>query len=169
MGSPRLVGGFFSRGLVLLIIKIHQNPEKTDEQYLIALNTELYTKRVMRQLTNYNRILDERMNEFYKKSFLASIKSRMVFLFPDVNDFDEYISRKIQDKKKLDQLQKAKSIVKIISCLVMSVSFILVGKTLDGILKIKTSSYVLAKNRKEKAKRKKKRRKRNSRPGIELL
>ena len=93
----------------------------------------------------------------------------MVFLFPDVSDFDEYISRKIQDKKKLDQLQKAKSIVKIISCLVMSISFILVGKTLDRILKIKTSSYVLAKKRKEKTKRNKKKRKRNSRPGVELL
>ena len=154
---------------VVLINKVHQTPKKTDIQDQISLNTELYTNRVMRQLKNYNRILDERINEFYKQILLASIRSRMVFLFPDASDFDEYISRKIQDKKKLDHLQKAKSIVKIISCLVMSVSFILVGKTLDRILKIKTSSYVLAKKRKEKTKRKKKKRKRNSRPGIELL
>ena len=93
----------------------------------------------------------------------------MVFLFPDVTNFDEYIRRKIQNKKKLDQLQKAKSLVKIISCLVMSVSFILVGKISDRILKIKISSYFLSKKSKAKAKRKKKKRKQSSKPAIQFM
>ena len=139
---------------------------KTDIQDLVDLNTDLFTKRLMRQLTNYNRILEEKMNEFKKQSFLPDFKSRMVFLFPDVTNFDEYVRRKIQDKKKLDQLQKAKSLVKIISCLVMSVSFILVGKISDRILKIKTSSYILSKKRKAKAKRKTKKRKQSSKPAF---
>ena len=123
----------------------------------------------MRRLTNYDRILEKKMKEFHKQSSLVNQKSRMVFLFPDVTNFDEYIRRKIQNKKKLDQLQKAKSLVKIISCLVMSVSFILVGKISDRILKIKISSYFLSKKRKAKAKRKKKKRKQSSKPAIQFM
>ena len=142
---------------------------KTDIQDLVDLNTDLFTKRLMRQLTNYNRILEEKMNEFKKQSFLPDFKSRMVFLFPDVTNFDEYVRRKIKDKKKLDQLQKAKYLVKIISCLVMSVSFILVGKISDRILKIKISSYFLSKKSKAKAKRKKEKRKQSSKPAIQFV
>ena len=109
------------------------------------------------------------MNEFYKLSFLASLKSRMVFLFPDVSDLDDYISKKIEDKKKLEQLQKAKSLVKIMSCVIMSVSFILVERIMEKMLKTKTSGYALEKTRKEKAKQKKKKRKRKSKLGVGVL
>ena len=127
-------------------------------------------------------MLDDRMFK-YKLQQVLGVQRRFIFFLPGVDDIDEYIRQKLEDKAKQKKLKKrvrhflsvyishvdqtsgkkgiriknAKSITKMISALVMSVSFLLSTKFLQRMLKAKAKSYKLAKAAKEKARQKKQR------------
>ena len=131
----------------------------TDAQDLLATHARLYRERIMSRLTNFENTLDLKMSKFnllvsiYSSSL--EIKSRIMFLFPDANSFEEYLSEKIKNKENRERLQKAKMLIKIVAALVMSISFLSVARTMKIMLKIRTKSYKLRKARKEKSKRRK--------------
>ena len=138
-----------------------------DVQSLQVINIGLYTEALMRRLTNYNKILDEKMTEF--NLGILNVQPRILFVFPDANSFEEYIERKIKDKQKQELLKKFKMLTKIIAALVMSISFLFIVKTVTRILTTLTKSYNLKKDKKEKVKRKNKQNKRKSEDIIDLL
>ena len=70
-----------------------------------------------------------------------------------------FIEQKIEDKKKQEQLTKAKLVIKMIAALVMSVSFLLIAKTMYQMLSTEVKRFDLAKVKKQKAKRKKSKKK----------
>ena len=140
----------------------------TDVQSLQEINIGLYTEALMRRLTNYNKILDEKMTEF-NLGIILNVQPRILFVFPDANSFEEYIERKIKDKQKQELLKKFKMLTKIIAALVMSISFLFIVKTVTRILTTLTKSYNLKKDKKEKVKRKNKQNKRKSEDIIDLL
>ena len=102
-------------------------------------------------------ILQRKIDKF-KESLKSTLdaKSRFVFLLPGVDNIDEYIRQKIKDREKQKRLEKAKSILKMITALVMSTSFALIIKTMMKMLDTISGSYELAKAAQEKRKKKKK-------------
>ena len=84
---------------------------------------------------------------------------RLIFLLPNVDDLDQYLQKKLEDKEKHDKLMNVKSVIKIFSLLVMTITFL--GKIFifNIMHEIKYRNYTLIKTRKEKAKRKVKRKK----------
>ena len=133
----------------------------TDVQVLLELNTRLYTEALMRRLRNYNKILDVKMTNF-KLSSVLNLQPRFLFVFPDASSLEEFIKRKIRDEEKQKLLKTVKIFTKIIAALVMSISFLLINRTLKRILMTTIKTYELRKSRKEKTKRKNKNQKRQS-------
>ena len=120
----------------------------------------------MRRLTNFNRLLDIKIEKFNSLLSLG-IKPRVLFILPDASSFVEYLNQKIKDKKKRDRLKKAKMLIKIIAALVMSISFLLIARTMKQMLAARTKRYKLRKARIEKAKRRRKKKKRRTKVTIE--
>ena len=146
---------------LLKLTKLTSISTTTDVQVLLELNTRLYTEALMRRLTNYNKILDEKMTEF-NLGVILNVQPRFLFVFPDASSLEEFIKRKIRDEEKQKLLKTVKIFTKIIAALVMSISFLLINRTLKRILMTAIKTYELRKSRKEKSKRKNKNQKRQS-------
>ena len=112
----------------------------------------------MRQLTNFDRLLDAKIEKFHST---IKTKPRILFILPDSDHFQEYLRQKIKDKEKRDRLKKAKMIIKIIAALVMTISFLLIALIMKRMLTSRNKNFELKKAKVEKAKRKKQIKKRN--------
>ena len=122
----------------------------------------------MRRLTNYNRLLDIKIEKF--NSLLSiDIKPRVLFILPDASSFVEYLNQKIKEKEKRDRLKKAKMLIKIIAALVMSISFLLIARTMKQMLVARTKRYKLRKAAIEEAKRRRKKKKRGTKITFEKI
>ena len=137
----------------------------TSSESPIEINTRLFTERVMRRLTNYNRLLDIKIEKFDSLLSLG-IKPRVLFILPDASSFVEYLNQKIKDKIKRDRLKTAKMLIKINAALIMSISFILIARTMKQMLVTETKCYKLRKATIEKAKRTRKKNKRRAKVAI---
>ena len=113
-----------------------------------------FVNQTAERLQNFDRILDLKIRNFNNLTSSVEFTRRMLFLLPDVDNIDAYIERKIEDKKREEQLRTAKLVIKMIAALVMSLSFVLIAKTTKQILKTKIKRFDLAKRKKEKAKQK---------------
>ena len=123
------------------------------EEQLTAVND--FVNRTTKRLQNFDRLLEEKIEKFNNLTTSVKLNRRMLFLLPDINNFDAYIEQKIEDKKKQEQLTKAKLVIKMIAALVMSVSFLLIAKTMYQMLSTEVKRFDLAKVIKEKTKPKK--------------
>ena len=97
-------------------------------------------ERVMRQLTNFDRLLDAKIEKFHST---IKIKPRILFILPDADHFQEFLRQKIKEKEKRDRLKKAKMIIKINAALVMTISFILIVYVMKQILTTRKKTYAL--------------------------
>ena len=122
-------------------------------EQLTAVNN--FVNQTIKRLQNFDRLLDEKIEKFNNLSSSVKFNRRMLFLLPGIDNFDAYIEQKIEDKKKQEQLTKAKLVIKMIAALVMSVSFLLIAKTMYQMLSTEVKRFDLAKVIKEKTKRKK--------------
>ena len=126
-------------------------------EQLTAVNN--FVNQTIKRLQNFDRLLDEKIEKFHNLSSSVKFNRRMVFLLAGIDNFDAYIEQKIEDKKKQEQLTKAKLVIKMIAALVMSVSFLLIAKTMYQMLSTEVKWFDLAKVKKQKAKRKKSKKK----------
>ena len=126
-----------------------------------AYELDLFVNQTLRRLTNYNRLLDKKILTFKlvfnSTEFLPN--RRLIFLLPNVDDLDQYLEKKLEDKEKHDKLLNVKSVIKIFSLLVMTITFLGIIFILKAIHETKYRNYMLIKARKAKAKRKLKRKK----------
>ena len=135
-----------------------ENAEQVfSEEQLTAVND--FVNRTTKRLQNFDRLLEEKIEKFNNLTTSVKLNRRMLFLLPDINNFDAYIEQKIEDKKKQEQLTKAKLVIKMIAALVMSVSFLLIAKTMYQMLSTEVKWFDLAKVKIQKAKRKKSKKK----------
>ena len=131
-----------------------ENAEQVfSEEQLTAVND--FVNRTTKRLQNFDRLLEEEIEKFNNLTTSVKLNRRMLFLLPDINNFDAYIEQKIEDKKKQEQLTKAKLVIKMIAALVMSVSFLLIAKTMYQMLSTEVKRFDLARVINEKTKRKK--------------
>ena len=126
---------------------------KISEAQSAAINN--FVNRTLERLVNFNKILDIKIQKMEISVLELIINKRILFFLPDDSNIEVYIEQKLKDKKKQDKLKKAKLLIKMITSLVMSVSFLLIANTIRRILNINIKGFDLAKIRKEKAKRKK--------------
>ena len=131
--------------------------QELNREQLTAIND--FVNRTTKRLQNFDRLLDEKIEKFNNLTMSVVFNRRMLFLLPDIDNFDAYIEQKIEDKKKQEQLTKAKLVIKMIAALVMSVSFLLIAKTMYQMLSTEVKRFDLAKVKKQKAKRKKSKKK----------
>ena len=115
----------------------------------------------MRQLINYNRLLDEKIKKFRRRLATSKLKPRRQFVIPetDSTNFDAKLV-KLEDKVKRNKLEKAKLMLKILAASIMSITFLLMAYKMRRILMVLMKTYDLKKVLKQK--RKKKTKKRNS-------
>ena len=113
--------------------------------------TRIFTEQVMRRLSNYNRLLDQKIAKFDSP---VELKARILFILLDADIFQEYLKEKIKDKEKRDRLKKAKILTKIIAAMVMIISFLLITMTMERMLNIRTRKFELRKRSSKQRKNK---------------
>ena len=121
----------------------------------------------MRQLINYNRLLDEKIKKFRRRLATSKLKPRRQFVIPetDSTNFDAKLV-KLEDKVKRNKLEKAKLMLKILAASIMSITFLLMAYKMRRILMVLMKTYDLKKVLKQK--RKKKTKKRNSKITVNI-
>ena len=78
---------------------------KAKTELTVLDHPQLYIDSLWRRLKNFNKILDYRISKFNIKLALG-IQRRFIFLLPGVDDIDEYIRQKLEDKAKQEKLKK---------------------------------------------------------------
>ena len=115
----------------------------------------------MRQLINYNRLLDEKIKKFRRRLATSKLKPRRQFVIPETDSTNFHAKLvKLEDKVKRNKLEKAKLMLKILAASIMSITFLLMAYKMRRILMVLMKTYDLKKVLKQK--RKKKTKKRNS-------
>ena len=122
------------------------------------MHSKLFVERTIRRLANFDKLLDEKITK-YELYLSLDIKPRILFMLPEVKNFEEYLKRKIKDKEKETRLKKAKMLIKIIAALVMCFSFLLISSTMKCLLDLSRKMYELKKVKITKAKRRKNKKK----------
>ena len=100
----------------------------------------------MRQLINYNRLLDEKIKKFRRRLATSKLKPRRQFVIPetDSTNFDAKLV-KLEDKVKRNKLEKAKLMLKILAASIMSITFLLMAYKMRRILMVLMKTYDLKK------------------------
>ena len=128
---------------------------------LLAKHTKFYTNRLMRQLNNYNRLLDEKIKKFRTRLAISKLKPRREFVVPETDSANFHTKvTELEEKFKRNKIEKAKLILKILAASVMSTTFLLIAHTMRRILLLSMKFYKRYENAmKRKLKRKLQKRK----------
>ena len=131
------------------------NPSNTTKSKLSGAQLdaiENFVKRTLKRLENFNRLLDLKIEQ---TNLVSEMKTNGLSRSIDVSYIETYKDQKVKDKNKKGQLGKAKLVIEMITKLIMSISLLMIIKTLKSILMTQIRRLILAKNKKEKSKRKK--------------
>ena len=96
----------------------------------------------MRQLINYNRLLDEKIKKFRRRLATSKLKPRRQFVIPET-DSTNFRAKlvKLGDQLKRNNLEKAELMLTILAASVMSITFLLIVHTMRRILLLEMKFY----------------------------
>ena len=98
---------------------------------MIEFNTNLYIEGVMRRLVNFERTFDEKIHNFHRG--IMKLQKRC-FLCGD-----DHIQKLLKKKEQENALNKAVSLSKTVATIVLSISSLLIIKTLNQMITLKLS------------------------------
>ena len=115
----------------------------------------------MRQLNNYNRLLDEKIKKFRTRLVISKLKPRRKILIPEIDSTNIHTKViELEEKFKRTKMEKAKLMLNILAASVMSTTFLLIAHTMRRILLLSMKFYKRYENAmKRKLKRKLQKRK----------
>ena len=125
------------------------------------LRTKLFVNQTMRQLKNYNRLLDEKITTFKLQTALKT-KRRMIFLLMMSDDsFEDYLKKALQRQNQVKKQSNVTSAFKMVVLVAMIGLLVGLIRTLYKMLIVTRKIYERNKAKKSKKKRRRDKRRKN--------
>ena len=127
----------------------------------VESQTNFFVNQTMRQLTNYNRLLDEKITRFRLQIALNS-KRRMIFLLMMSDDsFKDYLKTALQRQNQVKKQSNVTSVFKMVALIAMVGLLLGLIRTLYKMLIVTRKIYERNKAKKSKKKRRRDKRRKN--------
>ena len=134
----------------------------------VIYQTNSFINQTMRQLKSFDRLLDYKIQNF-RLIIVDPVKKRRVMSYigylisvSSVDDLKQYLKQELEEKEHRENLRKVKVATKMMSLIVLSLTFLVVISRVLKIYRVKQKHYELAIKRKEKSKTKRTRMKKTS-------
>ena len=134
----------------------------------IIYQTNSFINQTMRQLKSFDRLLDYKIQNF-RLIIVDPVKNRRVMSYKgylisvsSVDDLKQYLKQKLEEKEQRENLRIVKVATKMMSLIVLSLTFLIVISRVLKMYRVKQKHYELAVKRKEKSKTKRTRIKKTS-------
>ena len=134
----------------------------------IIYQTSSFINQTMRQLKSFDRLLDYKIQNF-RLIIVDPVKNRRVMSYKgylisvsSVDDLKQYLKQKLEEKEQRENLRIVKVATKMMSLIVLSLTFLIVISRVLKMYRVKQKHYELAVKRKEKSKTKRTRIKKTS-------